>query len=239
MLSIDFCSLEDECPYLADKKSRMEFKCIVGCSKKLNLELVKRGWRRFGYYFSRPICKDCKECLNLRINVKNFEFSKSQKRVLRKNEKTKFILRKPKLTNEHIFLYDKYHTIMREKRGWKEGLINFEKYYNLYIANSLNFGFELDFYIDEKLVCVDFIDILEDSISSIYCFYDPDFSHLSLGKLSLLYELKLAKINKLDYIYLGYYVKNCQSLSYKADYTPNEILKGTFSLDEKVFLWES
>ncbi|EAJ0872076.1 arginyltransferase, partial [Campylobacter coli] len=68
--------------------------------------------------------------------------------------------------------------------------------------------------------------------------YDPDFSHLSLGKFSLLSEIKIAKKEKLKYIYLGYFVKKCQSLSYKADYTPNEILKGTKELFENEILWE-
>ncbi|EMS8442098.1 arginyltransferase, partial [Campylobacter coli] len=102
----------------------------------------------------------------------------------------------------------------------------------------MNFGYELAFYVEDKLVCVDLIDWLEDGISSIYCFYDPDFSHLSLGKFSLLSEIKIAKKEKLKYIYLGYFVKKCQSLSYKADYTPNEILKGTKELFENEILWE-
>ncbi|MBF7046502.1 arginyltransferase, partial [Campylobacter volucris] len=103
--------------------------------------------------------------------------------------------------------------------------------------NARNFGYELDFYVDNKLVCVDLIDILDDGISSIYCFYDPDFSHLSLGKYSLLTEIKLAQLKKLKYIYLGYFVKKCQSLSYKADYSPNEILEYTSALNEQAFLW--
>lgn len=72
----------------------------------------------------------------------------------------------------------------------------------------MNFGYELAFYIEDKLVCVDLIDILEDGISSIYCFYDPDFSYFSLGKFSLLNEIQIAKKMNLDYIYLGYFVKS-------------------------------
>ncbi len=83
----------------------------------------------------------------------------------------------------------------------------------------MNFGYELAFYIEDKLVCVDLIDILEDGISSIYCFYDPDFSYFSLGKFSLLNEIQIAK-NELR-LYLSWvFCKKCQSLSYKADYTP-------------------
>jgi len=239
MQEICFCTLEDTCPYLENKRIRAEYKYIYDCSKTLNSKLIYRGWRRFGRYFSRPICKDCKECLSLRILVQNFNFSKNQKRIFSKNQNTKVILRKPFLSNEHIFLYDKYHRFMEEKRAWKRYDVNLHQYYNLYIEGALDFGYELAFFIDEKLVCVDLIDILDDGISSIYCFYDPEFSKLSLGKFSLLQEIKLAQYKNLKYIYLGYFVKKCQSLSYKVDYTPNEILKDTFSLEENAFIWES
>ena len=238
MQEIGFCTLEDACPYLENKLTRVEYKYIENCSQKLNWELICRGWRRFGKYFSRPICDGCNECLSLRILAKEYEFSKSERRVLNKNQNTKVVLRKPALNNEHLFLYDKYHRFMEEKRGWKKYDVNFKQYYNLYIDGALDFGYELDFYIEEKLVCVDLIDILEDGISSIYCFYDPDFSHLSLGKFSLLSEIQIAKNENLKYIYLGYFVKKCQSLSYKADYTPNEKLKDTSLPNECASLWE-
>ncbi|MCV3411208.1 arginyltransferase [Campylobacter lari] len=234
---IGFCTLEEECPYLENRYCRNEYNYISFINKAQNQELVSRGWRRFGSYFSRPICNDCNECQNLRILVENFYFSKSYRRVLKKNIATKIILQKPSLSDEHLLLYEKYHHYQKDKRNWKIYDLNFRKYYNLYVDNAGTFGYELDFYIDNKLVCVDLIDILEDGISSIYCFYDPDFSHLSLGKYSLLTEIKLAQLKKLKYIYLGYFVKGCQSLSYKADYSPNEILKHTSALNEQAFLW--
>lgn len=236
---IAFCTLADECPYLEGKYSKMEYKFINSCPSVLNTELVLRGWRRFGAYFSRPICENCNECLGLRIKVNNFVFNKSSRRVERKNQNTKIVLRKPQISNEHLFLYDKYHDFMSEKRSWKFHRLSFRQYYNLYVEGAGNFGYELAFYRDEKLVCVDLIDLVRDGISSIYCFYDPDYSHLSLGKFSLLTEIKLARKKGLFYIYLGYFVKKCKSLAYKVDYSPNEILRHTSNLNEEAFLWEN
>lgn len=238
MQEISFCTLEDQCPYLDNKKCKMEYKYIENTSKQLNKELVIRGWRRFGKYYSRPICDNCKECLSLRINAKDYKFSKSNNRVINKNLNTKIILTKPRLTNEHMYLYDKYHRFMEQKRSWKRFDLNFKQYYNLYVDGAFDFGYELDFYINDVLVCVDLIDFLDDGISSIYCFYDPDFSKFSLGKFSLLSEIKLAKNENLKYIYLGYFVKECQSLLYKSDYIPNEILKNTSDISEDASLWE-
>lgn len=238
MLEIGFCTLEDTCPYLKDKRTKVEYKYIEDCPKELNWELICRGWRRFGRYFSRPVCESCKECLSLRILAQEYRFSKSDRRVLNKNQNTQIVLKKPTLTNEHLFLYDKYHRFMEEKRGWKRYDVNFKQYHNLYIDGALDFGYELDFYVGKQLVCVDLIDILEDGISSIYCFYDPDFSQLSLGKFSLLSEIQIAQRERLRYIYLGYFVRKCQSLLYKADYTPSERLRGASLPDECASLWE-
>ncbi|NDJ26938.1 arginyltransferase [Campylobacter sp. MIT 12-8780] len=238
MRQIGFCTLEDECPYLESKRCKMEYKFIENCSKELNFELVNRGWRRFGAYFSRPICSACNECLGLRIKASEFRFSKSYRRVINKNTHTQIYLKKPQLSNEHLYLYEKYHRFMGEKRSWKVYNLSFRQYYNLYVDEANDYGFELDFYVDKKLVCVDLIDIFEGGISSIYCFYDPEYAHLSLGKFSLLTEIKLAQNRGLEYIYLGYFVKGCQSLSYKADYSPSEILKQTSPLAQEAFLWE-
>ena len=79
---------------------------------------------------------------------------------------------------------------------------------------------------------MDLIDIVDDGISSIYCYYDPDYSHLSLGKFSLLKEIDLAKQMGLRWIYLGYYVKGCQSLEYKKDFLPQERLVEYVGLDK-------
>jgi arginine-tRNA-protein transferase len=80
--------------------------------------------------------------------------------------------------------------------------------------------------MDDKLIGVDLIDILEDGISSIYFYYDPDYTQYSLGKLSLYYQIMLAKQNQKKWIYLGYYVKDCPSLSYKSHYKPYITLSG-------------
>jgi len=83
---------------------------------------------------------------------------------------------------------------------------------------------------------VDLIDILEDGISSIYFYYDPDFAKYSLGKLSLYNQIKYAQNAKKKWIYLGYYVKECPSLSYKAQYKPYLTLEGR-PTEQEAFKW--
>lgn len=233
---IEFSTLETKCSYLEDKRSRMAYKYIENASMELNQKLVERGWRRFGNYYSRPQCHQCELCLNLRIDVKNYKFSKSAKRTFRKAEGVSYIIQSPTLSNQHINLYNKYHLHMEQKRGWPYYDLKHQSYYDLYVNGAHNFGKEILYFYDKKLIGVDLIDFLDNGISSIYFYYDPDFEKLSLGRLSIYEQIVLAKEYGLEWIYLGYYVENAKSLKYKADYKPYQILQGFPSLDDEV-IW--
>lgn len=229
---VEFSTLEAKCAYLDEKRMRMEYKFIEDCPQELNENLIQRGWRRFGEYYSRPKCLNCNECLSLRIDANNYRFSKSARRTIRKNSKTKILIQKPTLTRDHLNLYEKYHTVMEAKKGWKHYSLSPNSYHELYVCGAMEFGKEILYFVDNKLVGVDLIDMLNDGISSIYFFYDPDYAHLSLGRFSLYQQILIAQNYKLPWIYLGYYVKDCPSLSYKADYKPFEIMKNEPSLEE-------
>ncbi len=233
---IEFSTLETKCSYLEDKRSRMAYKYIENASMELNQKLVERGWRRFGNYYSRPQCHQCELCLNLRIDVKNYKFSKSAKRTFRKAEGVSYIIQFPTLSNQHINLYNKYHLHMEQKRGWPYYDLKHQSYYDLYVNGAHNFGKEILYFYDKKLIGVDLIDFLDNGISSIYFYYDPDFEKLSLGRLSIYEQIVFAKEYGLEWIYLGYYVENAKSLKYKADYKPYQILQGFPSLDDEV-IW--
>ncbi|MCK9492615.1 MAG: arginyltransferase [Sulfurimonas sp.] len=218
--------LNDSCSYLKNKNQTTHYKVIENCDETQCLSLIQRGYRRFGKMYFRPICKDCDECKSIKIDVKNFEFSKSDRRVMRKAKDIKSYIQTPSMTKEHLRLFDKYHLYMKDKKGWEHSYVNPQNYYSSFVNGHNGYGYEILYYDQERLIGVDLIDILEDGISSIYFYYDPHYSSYSLGKLSLLYEIEFAKTQKMDWIYLGYYVEDCDSLSYKALYKPYLTLKG-------------
>ncbi|MBE0496692.1 MAG: arginyltransferase [Campylobacterales bacterium] len=234
--TVDFSTLEMTCAYLSEQKARMRYKYIKGADAALSTALTQRGWRRFGEYYSRPQCAGCEACLSLRIDAENFEFTKNARRVFRKNLSTRIYIRPPSLTPQHLDLYNRYHIHMREKRGWKHYQLSMQSYYELYVAGHGAFGQEILYFVDQQLVGVDLVDMLEDGLSSIYFFYDPDFAHLSLGKYSLYQQIFLAQKHHLRWVYLGYYVKECPSLRYKSEYKPHQILQGLPQLDQEP-LW--
>ena len=125
---------------------------------------------------------------------------------------------------------------MRDKKDWDYNKTTPDHYYNSFVNGHEDFGYEVLYFDEDKLIGVDLIDILEDGISSIYFYYNPDYNHLSLGKLSLLLQIKYAAQTNKKWIYLGYYVQGCSSLSYKSDYKPYITLQGRPSL-ECEYIW--
>ncbi len=233
---IEFSTIEAKCVYLPQKRMKMSYKYIKNSTFSFNSELTKRGWRRFGEYYSRPCCNECSECKSLKIDVEKFTFKKSARRVFKRNKNTRIYIQKPTITTTHIELYEKYHKFMSQKKGWIYNQISPALYNELYVQGYGEFGKEILYFIDGKLVGVDLIDFCNDGISSVYFYYDPDFSKYSLGRYSIYQQILIAKKYDLKWIYLGYYVKDCNSLNYKSSFKPHKILQGLPSLEEKP-LW--
>ncbi len=229
-------SLNDKCSYLDAKEQTTHYKVIENATAQNCQDLIERGYRRFGKMYFRPVCIDCEECQSIKIDVENFIFSKSQKRVMKKSTHLTIYIQSPTISQEHLNLFKKYHLYMKDKKGWSYNETTAKHYYESFVTGHNDFGYEVLYFDKEKLIAVDLIDILEDGISSIYFYYDPDYSKYSLGKLSLCMQIKFAAKSKKKWIYLGYYVKDCPSLSYKAEYQPYLTLKGRPNESEK-YIW--
>jgi len=226
------CAIEEKCAYLPDHQQTTHYKIISNCSPVYCDELVGRGWRRFGEMFFRPVCRDCSACESVKIDVKAYRFSRSDRRVLRKNRDLRIVLRRPGMTQSHLELFIAYHHYMHLRRGWEEQTVTPRNYYTSFVHGYNDYGYEVLYFEGERLIAVDLIDILPSGISSIYFYYDPVYAHRSLGKYSLLMQIEMAKKRNLPWIYLGYYVEGCQSLSYKRDYAPLLQLQGRPGEDE-------
>jgi arginine-tRNA-protein transferase len=230
---IDFIEEDRECSYFEDKISDIRYKYIEICSTLQYKSMLERGWRRFGRLHFSPVCKTCDKCTSIRILADEYKFSKSDRRVLVKNQNTRVVIKKPSLTMEHIALYHKYHQKMAEKKDWPFNDIDPLEYKKSYVNGAFGFGYEFLFFRDNRLIGVSLVDVLSEAISAIYCFYDHDYEHLSIGKFSILTQIQIAKQLKIPYIYLGYWIKDHLSMGYKEKYTPFEILTNRAELDEE------
>ena len=81
-----------------------------------------------------------------------------------------------------------------------------------------------EFRLDGELKMVSLIDRLSDGLSAVYTFYDPDDAKSSLGVFNVLWQAELTQQLGLPHLYLGYWIRECQKMSYKAMYQPLQAL---------------
>ncbi|MEA3512605.1 MAG: arginyltransferase [Campylobacterota bacterium] len=236
--NLEFLEENKQCSYFDDKLCDIRYKYMEHCTIEEQENMLERGWRRFGNMHFVPECKTCDMCKTIRIDVEKFEFSKSQKRVINKNKNTEVYVQKPTLTYEHINLFNKYHKKMEEKKSWNENNIDVQEYHNSYVNGAHDFGKELLYFRDNKLVAVALCDIMPNGMSAVYCYYDHDFDNLSLGQFSILAQISIAKQNKVPYLYLGYWIQDHFSMGYKERYAPFEVLENRPNLDENT-IWSN
>ncbi|KAK0053361.1 arginyl-tRNA--protein transferase 1-like isoform X1 [Biomphalaria pfeifferi] len=87
-------------------------------------------------------------------------------------------------------------------------------------------SFHQHYILDGKLIAVGVIDILPACVSSVYLYYDPDYSFLGLGVYSALRELALVRklhqsVPALKYYYMGFYIHSCPKMRYKGQFVPS------------------
>ncbi|XP_036591062.1 arginyl-tRNA--protein transferase 1 isoform X7 [Trichosurus vulpecula] len=90
-------------------------------------------------------------------------------------------------------------------------------------------SFHQQYWLDGKIIAVGVIDILPYCVSSVYLYYDPDYSFLSLGVYSALREIAFTrqlheKTSQLSYYYMGFYIHSCPKMRYKGQYRPSDLL---------------
>jgi len=159
--------------------------------------------------------------------------SRSQRRTLQRNSQIRVVVQSPTVTMEHLRLYNAYHEDMHERRAWRRQSMTEESYAETFLAGDNGFAREFLYLDEDRLVGVGLVDMVADALSSVYFFHDPLWRSQALGVFSILHELQFAKEQGLRYQYLGYWISECQSMSYKAQYRPHEILQQYPADDEE------
>lgn len=217
---------DHDCPYLPGVVARTDYRLMDDCSAETYQELLERGWRRFGCTFFRPICGACQECRSLRLDLDTFRPSRSMKRTWKRNQDLRVLLQPAGLSRDHLELYGRYHEDMAERRDWLERSISAENYFQTFVDGKNDYGYELLYLKDERLMAVALVDILPQAMSAVYCYYDPAERGRGLGVFSVLMQVELARRRGISHLYLGYWVEPNASMRYKARYRPHEILQG-------------
>lgn len=225
MLSLfTFVSPESACSYLPDRDSQLHYEVVAQLSVAEYEQRLQQGWRRFGHTLFHPICTGCTQCQSLRVDVKQFRPSATQKRVRKLNQDVvQLTIGTPEITDEKLALYDKFHAGQTSK-GWPAHDAKTESdYFETFVLNPFPTE-EWCYTLDGQLVGVGYVDRLSIGLSAIYFFHDPDHQRRSLGVWNVLSIIERAALLGLPHVYMGYFVQGCRSLEYKNKYRPNEVL---------------
>lgn len=213
-------SREFECSYLPDHKEQL---LVYIDEEPMTQErytfFQQEGFRRSQDIVYRPHCQGCNACQSVRLEVKKFKPSRSQKRII--NKCRRFSV---KVSYE---VRDSYYPL-------------FENYINSRHHDGVMYPAEpsqldsfavcewlkpwfIEVYDDDKLIGVGVSDPSSTTLSAVYSFFDPDYSSYSLGTFLVLKQIDLAIKTDRNFLYLGYYIEDCQKMNYKTNFKPYQI----------------
>ncbi|WP_067869580.1 arginyltransferase [Neptuniibacter marinus] len=218
-----YATPEHDCSYLENKIAKTLFvDPQVELDQSTYSQLSDLGFRRSGKHVYRPHCDDCRACISVRIPLAVYSFSKSQKRILAKNKDIYATTHAPSFTEEYYSLYSRY--INKRHQDGDMFPPSSEQFTSFLVEGAEHTQFIEFRDATDTLVAVSVIDTLEKGLSAIYTFFDPSLPKRSLGTFCILWQLQFCQQNNLNYLYLGYWVKNCRKMSYKISFRPFELL---------------
>lgn len=218
-----FLTRDSECSYLPDQKSRS---LLIDPELRLNpgiySRLLAHGFRRSGGHVYKPHCDACRSCHPTRIPVESFQLKRRHRRTLKKNHDLNIKIRDKDFSEDHFDLYKAYQE-SRHPGGSMANSTPVE--YETFLTTSWCESLFLEFWLGNKLVGVAVTDLLPDALSAVYTFFDPELGNRSLGNYAILQQIRIAQEANLDYLYLGYWIKECRKMSYKTQYQPIEVFR--------------
>lgn len=226
------------CPYLEGHTERKLFTALQGeHATQLNDSLSRQGFRRSQNVLYRPSCADCNACMSARIRVADFKPTRSQKRVIKRNNDLTRRATSPWATEEQFDLFRLYLETRHADGGMADmDIFEFAAMVEETPIRSrvIEYTIEDPEGTDDILKAVCLTDVLEDGVSMVYSFFDPDRNKLSPGTWLILDHIEIARSAGLPYVYLGYWVPGSPKMDYKAKFPALEIYhNGTWkSLDD-------
>lgn len=211
------------CPYLDGRTARMPLEIPSRPVDAGQLDaLLAAGYRRSGWFYYRTACPSCQACEPLRVDVPKFVESRSLRRVLKKGDADlKVVIGKPRCDAARLRLFNRHRTERDMSRSDGDATV---EDYNAFLVSSWNPTSEISYWLGERLAAVAVVDVGIEALSAVYCYFDPDLEHLSLGTYSILTQIRIARIRHIRWLYLGMYVAGNRHLRYKARYVPHERL---------------
>jgi leucyl-tRNA---protein transferase len=184
--------------------------------------LLANGWRHFGKYFFRYnlgfLDFDIRRVIPLRTRLSEFSLSKSQRRVLRKNEDVEVCIRPIEIDDAAEKLFHRHKE--RFDHNIPESIFDFLP---RDAASAPCETKEVCVYKNAELLAASYFDIGARTASGIYAIFEPAERARSLGIFTMLKEIEYAIETGKEFYYQGYSYEGESFYDYKKRFLGTEM----------------
>lgn len=217
-----FATHPHDCSYLPSEQATTLFvDPAATVDVHLYSQLSELGFRRSGPHLYRPHCAGCNACIPARVPTARFQPNRQQRRVWQKNQDLR--------VEDHLQIggdevYSLYARYIESRHRDGDMYPPTRQQFDSFLTREWETTHFYCFYDGNQLIAVAVVDVIDNGLSAIYTFFDPDLNARSLGAYAILWQIEQARRFNLEHVYLGYWIRQCRKMAYKIQYRPIELL---------------